>query len=88
MEGKLQHWNAELEWGFHGLRTGVSSAVGDDPEETMHIRVGVTQLVMWMGHQAYSENVGETNLTAHQMLGLNCVFQNSHGEALYSQTQN
>ena len=44
----------ELEWGFHGLRTGVSSAVGQTTLKRPHNCTSAwwTQLAMWMGHQA------------------------------------
>ena len=43
----------ELEWGFHGLRTGVSSAVGQTALKGPHSCTSAwwAQLAMWMGHQ-------------------------------------
>ena len=43
----------ELEWGFHGLRTGVSSAVGQTALKGPHSCTSAwwAQLAMRMGHQ-------------------------------------
>ena len=77
----------ELEWGFHGLRTGVSSAVGaDGPEETTQLHISLVGSPCNADGSPSNENVGELALKFINVGGWIVSLQNSHGEALTPRT--